>query len=601
VDVGRDFPFFGKIYPFVDAPDQAIRVLFFPLPLDSPYVPYPNPFVLRNWDRLDGEPQTPLGTDQFFHERYYGPLPTFPAGHVCGTADQWANGLHFTIYNAGGYACTCPEFTVPTYVSSINSPDNSLTIAPTTGAVLAILNTAHANNWTAQQQIDTPSTITPALTLHMRAGQAVYPFAVTDGAGMTRLAIEPPSSITDGCPIAGYRASNAVAFYLSSTELRLAGDDGGDSFGIALSDHAEATYGSVIFVALGGNTVFASTVRINPELTTSAGTTISCALSVENPLGLLVQSLRVTGFVSSAEKETFAVSALGDVLATELVRVGGTAGATVGQLTVETTDDRPGLVVRDGGGMSAGQLLVAARDAMNVPAFAIEKSGQIWTNQFAASTTPDPMVGQVAVYSQTGAYLGYVAVLKLAGPPPPVLWDTFTDVNGTLLTSHMMNTGPGWTQTGLPFEIQSNELVMTGNGYCACWSESGITDFTAQVTQSWLGNPALSDTLCGLLVRSAGGYSGYALHQRSAGTIELAKISAGPTYTALQTAAVTFTNGVPNVLKIVASANNLACYFDGVLVFTVVDSTFSGNTKHGLIGYHDASYASKWENFVVDV
>jgi hypothetical protein len=85
----------------------GIKVLFYPVPLSTPSVPYPNPFVLRNWDIREGLPQTPLGTDQSFKVLFFGKRPTTPPGTVCGSADLWTNGLSFATWQAGGYGDAC--------------------------------------------------------------------------------------------------------------------------------------------------------------------------------------------------------------------------------------------------------------------------------------------------------------------------------------------------------------------------------------------------------------------------------------------------------------------------------------------------------------
>jgi hypothetical protein len=93
VDFGRNYQHIGRIFPYRNAPDVSVRVLWFPVPLDTPNVPYAHPFVLRTWDKLENLPQTQLGTDQNFREPYSGPLPINSPGIICGSRDEWENGL----------------------------------------------------------------------------------------------------------------------------------------------------------------------------------------------------------------------------------------------------------------------------------------------------------------------------------------------------------------------------------------------------------------------------------------------------------------------------------------------------------------------------
>lgn len=151
MDVGRDYQHVGRIYPFHDAPGVWVEVLWVPVPLDTPAIRYPNPFVLRNWDRLEELDQTELGTDQTFAQYYYGPTPPLGDGHPTGSADEWLNGLSYAKYLSGGYTDPCPEADMPNFVSSFRSPDGSLTVNHPTGDVTCIINVGHANTWTAPQ------------------------------------------------------------------------------------------------------------------------------------------------------------------------------------------------------------------------------------------------------------------------------------------------------------------------------------------------------------------------------------------------------------------------------------------------------------------
>ncbi len=154
VDVGRDYAHYGKIAPFRDRPDVLIDVLWYPVPLDTPSVLYPNPFVLRNWDRLERLPQTPIGTIQdapSADDYYFGPLPDNPPGIPCGTRDMWENGLLYQDWLDGRYTCRCEEEILAVYVQSVTCDDGSLDVAPTTGDVVVHIDTAHVNEWTAPQ------------------------------------------------------------------------------------------------------------------------------------------------------------------------------------------------------------------------------------------------------------------------------------------------------------------------------------------------------------------------------------------------------------------------------------------------------------------
>jgi hypothetical protein len=82
-------------------------VLWYPVALNTPFVPFAHPFVLRNWDKREGLPQTPLGTDQDFKTLFFGPKPIGAPGTVCGSSDLWSNGLSYDDWIARNYSCIC--------------------------------------------------------------------------------------------------------------------------------------------------------------------------------------------------------------------------------------------------------------------------------------------------------------------------------------------------------------------------------------------------------------------------------------------------------------------------------------------------------------
>ena len=65
-----------------------------------------------------------------------------------------------------------------------------------------------------------------------------------------------------------------------------------------------------------------------------------------------------------------------------------------------------------------------------------------------------------------------------------LLKDTFTDVNGTSITAHTMDHGPGWIAengaggTDTSFVIQSDQCQNTTASVRAAWSNAGLADAT---------------------------------------------------------------------------------------------------------------------------
>lgn len=82
-------------------------MLWFPVSLTTPAVPYQNPFVLRTWDVRDGDPQTTVGTVQGVKVKVNGKMPASSPSSPCGPASAWQHGWTLEQWNAGLSDCSC--------------------------------------------------------------------------------------------------------------------------------------------------------------------------------------------------------------------------------------------------------------------------------------------------------------------------------------------------------------------------------------------------------------------------------------------------------------------------------------------------------------
>ncbi len=82
--------------------DTTVSVRWYRVPRERPFLPFATPFVSAQWftdDTLKGEfPGTVFQGEDLFAERPFSPglepyPPGVPAGHVCGSADQWGGDL----------------------------------------------------------------------------------------------------------------------------------------------------------------------------------------------------------------------------------------------------------------------------------------------------------------------------------------------------------------------------------------------------------------------------------------------------------------------------------------------------------------------------
>jgi microcystin-dependent protein len=86
------------IYPFFDAPELPVRVVWYEVPRSTPGLPYEHIFPLRDWDRLNDWIEPSLGTLYTKPEPYTGPDPSCACTTPTGTAEQWLNGLSYADY-----------------------------------------------------------------------------------------------------------------------------------------------------------------------------------------------------------------------------------------------------------------------------------------------------------------------------------------------------------------------------------------------------------------------------------------------------------------------------------------------------------------------
>jgi hypothetical protein len=87
-----------------------LEVLFYRVPVDGPYLPFPTIFNVREWERLDYHGRTILGTDQNYFHKITGPIFTPPQHAPFGDPDLWQNGWSYAKWIAGDYPgadCSC--------------------------------------------------------------------------------------------------------------------------------------------------------------------------------------------------------------------------------------------------------------------------------------------------------------------------------------------------------------------------------------------------------------------------------------------------------------------------------------------------------------
>lgn len=216
---------------------------------------------------------------------------------------------------------------------------------------------------------------------------------------------------------------------------------------------------------------------------------------------------------------------------------------------------------------------------------------------FVPSTVILTTLGPSSTFTYTAASGGAKTISTtndggLTDPTPltytataPFLKDTFTDTDGTLLTAHTMDFGPGWTKiAGSTSEptIQSNKAQSTLDAvnFYSYVSDSGHADCTIKlnfVLGASDGNHAV-----GLYFRYLDSSNYWLLFVNGAASnVFLFRHQAGVDNTEAS-GAVALTSGVQYELSVTLSGNSISCLVNGV-PFNATNSFNNTQTKHGML------------------
>jgi hypothetical protein len=83
-----------------------MEVLFYRVPFDGPYLPFPTIFNVRAWEKLAYHGRTPLGTDQNYFRKVLGNIPAIAAHAPQGNPALWVDGWSYAAWLGGSYGGT---------------------------------------------------------------------------------------------------------------------------------------------------------------------------------------------------------------------------------------------------------------------------------------------------------------------------------------------------------------------------------------------------------------------------------------------------------------------------------------------------------------
>ena len=226
-------------------------------------------------------------------------------------------------------------------------------------------------------------------------------------------------------------------------------------------------------------------------------------------------------------------------------------------------------------------------------------TGITWTAPVLSGT---PGAGTAGTYDETftatngaGSATQAFTLTVVPAPPAYLLYDQFIDADGTDLTTHTMDVGPGWTSFAGTWWIQSNSASLhTSASQNQIVSDAGVADVTVKVTYT---PSAIYD---GALTFNASDSSNFWILSPDAGdgNFRLFKIVSG-FYIEAVFDSFPLTAGTPYDLTLVTSSDTITYYVDGTMIrqFSEVGRFNSTATLFGLRTGDDTN--SSWNNFIV--
>jgi len=408
VDFGRNYKHVGRIYPFRDRPDVSVRVLWFPVSLDAPYVQYPNPFVLRAWDKLERLDQTELGTDQDFREVYTGTIPSNLPGVPCGTADEWLNGLLYENWLAGQRGCACgvPIF-MPT-VTTVRNDDGSLTVAPNTGDVEAHVNTSHRNDWLNTQTFKAAVNTMPAAEFVAITGMAAPYVQGRDQAGHIAWQISPTDVGLGSQLMLKDKDGNFGSVIGDAGNITLINHAKGGGWGVGQVDIASGGGHRIVMGNGYGQMLHQSALILTDDSDTAVNVGVPPMILILGRGGRTVPHLQVRQLDGEGGDEQFTVNNRDTGAPFGHFEINAIGAGVRSVATAHVPAGRPGIrIMQDDTG--GGQLhALRVDDITSGPMIGMDFTGHLMTEGDEAPTGTGSIVRRWAVFDHTGSLIGYL-------------------------------------------------------------------------------------------------------------------------------------------------------------------------------------------------
>jgi hypothetical protein len=409
----RDFTHLTSIYPFAERPHVAVPVVWFRVPINTPLLGIPSPFVQRNWDRLNGDSEPSLGTK--YDPKLYltGPPPTIPAGEPCGTAEQWQGQIDYDTWAAGGYVCDCQGVSMGVYVIDVYDPTGSITVSPHDAHVLVNVNDTFAHHWLAGQTFSGGNAADVPLTIAFGASQTAALLLIGNTDGHTQFEIRPP--IDDATTPILYlaRRDGTVLVSMYDGGINIEAGETGAVYNMAVAD--PVTFSGQSFKWIPNRLIcqFVSRLAAGINVAVGSSAVLSAQIEITESSDSSDPPLRVVTTTGDDSTETFRVDNGGTVSVFGQLHAGmpvGGEGANI-VVTVQIPGSR-GILIQGATGQFANLLELTTDVYGNV--FAVGATGNLQTNQAQLATGPvGNLVARLPVYDANGTIVGWVPIYDL--------------------------------------------------------------------------------------------------------------------------------------------------------------------------------------------
>lgn len=210
---------------------------------------------------------------------------------------------------------------------------------------------------------------------------------------------------------------------------------------------------------------------------------------------------------------------------------------------------------------------------------------------FCGTSSTNPFAGQWSV-----GVASYNATLTT------IISDTFTDADGTALTSHSPDTGPSWSSVTGTVYIQGNAATPNSDANDdMVVIDAGVSDFILAATVTPSGDFAGNEDDPDITVRFTDATHSWLVHfSSSSNTVDCYENQSS--YTLTKTHPQSLVDATPYTLKIMCLGACITAYVDGVEAFVETGAqTNATATKLGLRVGHAGSPPGKcsWDNFQV--